>query len=83
MLVVTRKANETIIVNESIKITVLRCGSGAVRIGIDAPPSTAIRRGELPVITAAQLQDKLLRRLAAKPQLLDEIVDRLQDDDVA
>lgn len=47
MLVLTRRDGETIMIGDDIEITVVECHRDAVRIGIDAPRSTKIRRGEL------------------------------------
>jgi carbon storage regulator CsrA len=47
MLVLTRKAGETIQIGDGITISVVDLGKGRVKIGIDAPPEVAIRRGEL------------------------------------
>lgn len=47
MLVLTRKDGETIHIGDDIEITVVECHRDAVRIGIDAPRSMSIKRGEL------------------------------------
>ncbi len=47
MLVLTRKSQERILIGEDITVTVVRVQGQSVRIGIDAPPEVAIRRGEL------------------------------------
>lgn len=48
MLVLSRKAGETLMIGDSISITVLRCDrSGKVRLGIDAPKEMNVVRGEL------------------------------------
>lgn len=52
MLVLTRKQRETIQIGEDIAITVLRTKGNSVRLGIEAPASVAVRRGELPVAGA-------------------------------
>lgn len=48
MLVLTRKAQETIVIADEITVTVLRIKGGRIQIGIDAPSSVQIRRRELP-----------------------------------
>lgn len=56
MLVLTRKAAETIQIGDNVVIKVIKTGSGTVKIGIDAPDSVRVIRGELleaaPVATA-------------------------------
>jgi len=47
MLVLNRKANETIVIDGNVKITVLRLGRGQVTIGVDAPRHIGIYREEL------------------------------------
>lgn len=46
MLVLSRKVHETICLGNDIKITVVRVSGGSVRIGIDAPKSLNVFRGE-------------------------------------
>lgn len=47
MLVLTRRAGESIIVNDGIELKVLRIKGRQVHIGIDAPASTAVHRKEV------------------------------------
>lgn len=47
MLVLTRKKNESIVIDGRIEIEVLQLKTGGVRIGIKAPRDVAIMRGEL------------------------------------
>ena len=47
MLVLSRKVNETIKISDDIEIRVLEVKGDAVRIGIEAPKSMEILRGEL------------------------------------
>ncbi|KAA1262538.1 hypothetical protein LF1_51040 [Rubripirellula obstinata] len=47
MLVLTRKANEEILIGDNIKITLVRIKGGSVRVGIEAPRDVKIMRGEL------------------------------------
>ncbi len=47
MLVLTRKLQEQITIGQDITITVLRVKGNSVRIGIDAPRSVHVVRGEL------------------------------------
>ena len=46
MLVLTRKPAETIRIGQDIVIKVIKTGSGSVKIGIDAPQSVRVLRGE-------------------------------------
>jgi len=47
MLVLSRKPGETIVIDETVTVTVYAEKNGRVRIGIDAPKHVRIRRGEL------------------------------------
>ena len=47
MLVLTRKADEQILIGDDIKITLVRIKGGSVRIGIEAPREIRVVRGEL------------------------------------
>lgn len=46
MLLLTRKANETILIGENIRIMVVWIRGKQVRLGIEAPPDLLILRGE-------------------------------------
>lgn len=47
MLVLTRKENESLMIGEDIKLTILAVKGGQVRVGIDAPKEVPIQRQEL------------------------------------
>lgn len=47
MLVLSRKAGESILIGDDIRIHIVRTGSDKVRIGIDAPRSVNVVRTEL------------------------------------
>jgi carbon storage regulator len=47
MLVLTRKLNESIIINGNIRVTVVGLRGNQIRLGIEAPESVAIFRKEL------------------------------------
>jgi carbon storage regulator len=47
MLVVSRKIGERILIGDQITVTVIKIGSGVVRIGIEAPRELAVVREEL------------------------------------
>lgn len=48
MLVLKRRIGEEIVINETTRIRVLKTSDGGCSIGIEAPKSDLIRRGELP-----------------------------------
>lgn len=47
MLVITRKTEETIIINDNIEITILDIGKDRVKIGLNAPKEIKIVRKEI------------------------------------
>lgn len=47
MLVLTRRAGESIVIGNGIKLTVVTVGPGRVKIGIEAPPHVRIDREEI------------------------------------
>jgi carbon storage regulator len=61
MLVLSRRAGESVVLGEDITVTVLEVRGDVVRIGIDAPRSLKVHRSEL----LAQLEES--NRQAASP----------------
>jgi len=57
MLVLSRKKNESIIINDNITITVIEIRGDKVRLGIDAPKDVTVHRRE--VYEAIQNQAKI------------------------
>jgi len=47
MLILRRKKNESILIGEDIRITVMECAADGVRLAIDAPKQVSILREEL------------------------------------
>jgi carbon storage regulator len=47
MLVLGRKEGESILIEGGIRIVVVACDKGGVRLGIEAPTSLRILRGEI------------------------------------
>lgn len=47
MLVLSRKKNESIVINDDITIVVVEIRGDKVRIGIDAPKETPVHRKEV------------------------------------
>jgi len=68
MLVLGRKEGESILIEGGIRIVVIACDRGGVRIGIEAPPATKILRGEIAEQVASQNQRAAVT--AASAQLL-------------
>jgi len=47
VLVLTRKAGESIVIGDDIEVTILSIDSTKVRLGIQAPPSVPVHRTEI------------------------------------
>lgn len=47
MLVLSRKKNETIVINDSITVTVIEIRGDKVRLGIEAPKDVTVHRREV------------------------------------
>ncbi|WP_373263680.1 carbon storage regulator [Hungatella hathewayi] len=47
MLILRRKKNESFIIGDNIKITILECAADGVRVAIDAPRQIPVIREEL------------------------------------
>jgi carbon storage regulator len=85
MLILRRKKNESILIGENIRITVVESAGDGVRLAIDAPRSLSILREELssaeeinrsavsPAVNSVLTLQSTLRQLAesqlTKPQL--------------
>ncbi|MCW2848631.1 MAG: carbon storage regulator [Marmoricola sp.] len=69
MLVVSRRAGESVAIGDEVVVTVLEVRGDVVRVGIDAPRSIAVHRAEL----LAQLESS--NQEAASPS--DEDVESL------
>jgi len=47
MLILTRRAGETIRIGDNVEVCVLGAKGGQIRIGIDAPKNVAVHREEI------------------------------------
>ena len=47
MLILTRKVGETIVINDTIRVTVMQVKGGQVRLGIEAPKDVSVHRQEI------------------------------------
>jgi carbon storage regulator len=60
MLVLTRRKSEAIRIGDNVFIKVIRTGRSTVKIGIDAPASVRVVRGELVITNANDKTDPIL-----------------------
>ena len=47
MLILSRKLNESIVINDNIVVTLVEASHGKVRLGIEAPPEVPVFRQEI------------------------------------
>ena len=56
MLILSRKPGDAIIIEGGIRVVVVACDRKSVRLGIEAPPSVTILRGEIVLAIAEENQ---------------------------
>jgi carbon storage regulator len=71
MLILGRRPGDSIVIEGGIRIVVLACDRGGVRLGIEAPPEVTILRGEI----VRAVEDA--NRAAAAPEGAKALVDAL------
>ena len=81
MLVLSRRSNESIVINGNITVTVLEIRGDHVRIGIDAPREITVHREEIhaeyaPVVARAKAEtlSKLLEMLAEAEDIEPDLI---------
>ena len=47
MLILSRRPGDSIVIDGGIRVVVIACERGGVRLGIEAPPEVTILRGEI------------------------------------
>lgn len=68
MLVLTRKQNESIVINDVIKVTVVEIRGDKVRLGIEAPREIAVHRQEVYEQIHGKHQEEPKHEATAAPQ---------------
>ena len=72
MLVLTRKKEQSIVINDNIEITILDIQGDQIRIGINAPKSVSIFRKEI----FLEIQEENKKAAEVKNVSLDGLVDK-------
>jgi len=79
MLVVSRRAGESVVIGDDVTVSVLEVRGDVVRIGIDAPRSIAVHRAELLAQLAQSNQDAASPPADAVDSLVTAMRDRGKD----
>jgi carbon storage regulator len=69
MLVLSRKPNESIVIDGGIRVTVLHVDGGVVKLGIEAPPQVTVHRQEVYDEIQRANQAALIRGASAVPKI--------------
>lgn len=72
MLILTRKKDESLIINGNIEIKIISAEDGKVRIGIEAPKSVEIHRKE--VFEKIQAENEMAKNAPSKLKALGELI---------
>jgi carbon storage regulator len=75
MLVLSRRAGESVVIGEDVTVSVLEVRGDVVRIGIDAPRSVAVHRAELLV----QLEQSNKEAASPSENTVDSLLSALRD----
>ena len=79
MLVVSRRAGDSVVIGDDVTVSVLEVRGDVVRIGIDAPRSVAVHRAELLAQLAQSNQEAASPPADAVDSLASAIRDRPKD----
>lgn len=72
MLVLTRKKDQTIVINDNIEITILELQGDQVRLGINAPRSVSIHRKEV----FLEIQEENKKAAEVRKVSFDDIINK-------
>lgn len=76
MLILSRKADESIIIADTITVKVVSIDKGVVKLGIDAPHDIRVLRSEL--IRAVENSNKSASKPSEDESLLQQLVHKLK-----
>lgn len=74
MLVLTRKKNESIVINDDIEVTIIDIQNDQIRIGISAPKNVPVYRKEI----YAQIKEENKKAAESKNVSLEELKKNLK-----
>ncbi len=71
MLYLTRKLGETVVINDTIEVTVVEVRKGSVKLGVTFPPEASVLRKEI----VDKIRQENLEAARARAELIDELTD--------
>jgi carbon storage regulator len=75
MLVMRRRAGESILIGEDIEIQIIHIGESRIKIGITAPKSIPVTLKEVKLVAQENQAAAQLRSVAALRNLLDRLIE--------
>ena len=69
MLILSRKAGESLVINGTIKIKIIRVEGDVVKVGIDAPADVPVHRQEVYEIISKNNSEALTEQRPTLPKL--------------
>ena len=75
MLVMRRRAGESILIGEDIEIRIIHIGESRIKIGVTAPKSVAVSMKEVKLVGQENLAAAQLHSVAALRHMLERLID--------
>ena len=75
MLVMRRRAGESILIGDDIEIRIIHIGESRIKIGITAPKVGSVTLKEVKLVGEENLAAAQLRSVAALRSMLDRLID--------
>ncbi len=80
MLVLSRKKNQSIVINDEVEVTVMEINADSIKIGINAPKNVIIHRKEVYDKIKKEMKDAAKSPLPKMSHLRDDLREDLSDD---
>jgi len=75
MLVMRRRAGESILIGDDIEIQIIHIGESRIKVGITAPKSIPVTLKEVKLVAQENVAAAQLRSVAALRTLLDRLIE--------
>ena len=80
MLVLSRKKNQSIVINDEVEVTVMEINADSIKIGINAPKNVIIHRKEVYDKIKKEMKDAAKSPLPKMSRLRNDLRDGLRND---